>query len=59
MIVFLVWVWLTNVAILLGAELNAEHERSRELKEGLPGAERELQLEERTEPKDKQRARTA
>ena len=33
-IVFLVWLWLTNVAILLGAELNAEHERSRELEEG-------------------------
>ena len=58
-IVFLVWLWLTNVAILLGAELNAEHERSRELKEGARGAERELQLEERSEPKDKKRARTA
>ena len=58
-IVFLVWVWLTNVAILLGAELNAEHERSRELKEGIPGAERELQLEHRSEPADKQKARTA
>ena len=33
-IVFLVWLWLTNVAILLGAELNAEHERSRELEGG-------------------------
>ena len=58
-IVFLVWLWLTNVAILLGAELNAELERSRELKEGVPGAERELQLEQRSEPKEKQRARTA
>ena len=35
-IVFLVWLWLTNVAILLGAELNAEHERSRELEGGRP-----------------------
>ena len=34
-IVFLVWLWITNVAILLGAELNAESERSRELKEGV------------------------
>jgi membrane protein len=58
-IIFLVWVWITNVAILLGAELNAEHERSRELKEGAPGAERELQLEPRSEPKDNKRARTA
>ena len=27
-IVFLVWLWITNVAILLGAELNAERERA-------------------------------
>jgi membrane protein len=57
-VIFLVWVWLTNVAILLGAELNAELERSRQLQAGAPGAERELQLDERSEPKAKQRART-
>ncbi len=58
-IVFLVWMWITNVAILLGAEVNAERERSVQLEDGTPGAERELQLEERSEPKDKKRARTA
>jgi membrane protein len=58
-VVFLVWMWITNVAILLGAELNAEHERSRELDEGLPGAEREIQLGHRSEPKRSMRARTA
>jgi membrane protein len=58
-IIFLVWLWLTNVAILLGAELNAERERSRQLADNVPGAERELQLEERSEPKDKKKARTA
>ena len=58
-VIFLVWVWLTNVAILLGAELNAERERSRQLDAGMPGAERELQLDERSEPKAKQRMRTA
>ena len=58
-VIFLVWLWITNVAILLGAELNAERERSRQLEEGVPGAERELQLEERSEPKDSKRARTA
>jgi membrane protein len=58
-VIFLVWVWLTNVAILLGAELNAERERSRQLEAGTPGAERELQLEERSEPKRRQRTRTA
>jgi membrane protein len=58
-IVFLVWLWITNIAILLGAELNAEQERSRELEAGVPGAERELQLGHRSEPKDSKRARTA
>jgi membrane protein len=58
-IVFLVWLWLTNVAILLGAELNAERERSREIREGVPGAERELQLEHRSDPKLGKRSRTA
>jgi membrane protein len=45
--IFLVWLWLTNLAILLGAEFNAELERERELAGGEP-AEDELQLE----PKD-------
>ena len=43
-ITFLVWLWLTNVAVLLGAELNAELERTRELEAGTPGAERRIQL---------------
>jgi membrane protein len=58
-IIFLVWLWITNVAILLGAELNAERERTRQLKEGVPEAERELQLQERSQPKAKKRSRTA
>jgi membrane protein len=58
-VVFLVWVWLSNVAVLLGAELNAERERTRQLEAGAPGAERELQLDERSEPKTKRRMRTA
>lgn len=35
-VVFLVWLWITNLAILLGAELNAEVERGRELEAGIP-----------------------
>ncbi len=35
-IVFLVWLWITNIAMLLGAELNAEVERGRELEAGIP-----------------------
>jgi membrane protein len=43
MITFLVWVWLTHIAILLGIELDSEIERERELAAGLPAEER-LQL---------------
>ncbi len=52
LVIFLVWMWLTNIALLLGMELNAERERSRELKAGVPGAERELQLDARSAPKE-------
>jgi membrane protein len=45
-IVMLTWLWLAAVALLLGAELNAEAERSRELREGEP-AEHELQVPSR------------
>jgi membrane protein len=51
-IVALVWLWITNIAILFGHELNAERERGLEIAEGRPRAEREIQLEPRDEPKD-------
>jgi membrane protein len=51
-VVMLVWMWITNLAILFGHELNAERERGRELAERVPRAEREIQLEPRSEPKD-------
>ncbi len=41
-IIMLTWLWLTGLALLFGAELNAEFERSRELRQGKP-AEVELQ----------------
>jgi membrane protein len=50
-IVFLLWLWLSNLALLFGAEFDAELERSRELAAGLP-AEESLQLPERDPPKD-------
>jgi membrane protein len=42
-IVFLLWLWITNLALLFGAELDAELERGRQLQAGI-AAERELQL---------------
>lgn len=42
-IVFLLWIWITNVVLLFGAELDAELERGRQLQAGLP-AERDLLL---------------
>ncbi len=48
----LVWMWITNLALLFGVELNAERERSRELAAGVPRADREIQLEPRDEPKE-------
>ena len=50
-ITFLVWLWISNIAVLLGAEFDAELERERELKAGLP-AEEELQLPPRQQAKD-------
>jgi len=58
-VVFLLWLWITNMAVLFGVELNAELERTREVTEGVPGAEEELKLPERDRPKAEQRPRTA
>jgi membrane protein len=46
-VVFLIWLWVTNMAILLGAEFNAETERARQLEGDVPGADRRLRLEPR------------
>lgn len=45
-IIMLLWLWLTNLALLFGAELDAELERGRELQSGMP-AEETVQLEAR------------
>ena len=49
-VVLLVWLWITNLALLLGVELNAERERTKQLAAGVPGADKELQLAQRGEP---------
>jgi membrane protein len=50
-IVFLVWLWISNVAVLLGAELNAEIERGRQVEAGHP-----VEEEPFLEPRDPARA---
>jgi len=49
-IIFLVWLWISNTVILLGAELNAEIERGRQIEGGTP-VDREPYLPLRREPK--------
>ena len=49
-VVLLIWLWITNLAILFGHEFNAERERSLELEEGVERADREIQLEPRDAP---------
>jgi len=42
-VVFLLWLWITNLALLIGAELDAELERGRQLQGGI-AAEDDIQL---------------
>jgi len=49
-IVFLIWLWISNLAILLGAELNSEVERGRQIQAGKP-ADRKPFLEPRVAAK--------
>jgi membrane protein len=53
-IVFLVWLWITNIVILLGAEFNAELERGRQIAAGAP-EDKEPYLEPRDTRKLKDR----
>ncbi|TFV76791.1 YihY/virulence factor BrkB family protein [Blastococcus sp. CT_GayMR19] len=53
-VIFLIWFWLINVALLFGIELDAEIERTKELKEGVPRADKEIQLDARDDPKPQQ-----
>ena len=55
-VIFLVWLWLSNIAVLLGAEFNAEVQRGREIEAGHP-AEEEPFLEPRDTRKMKRSRR--
>ncbi|MCW2613398.1 MAG: YihY/virulence factor BrkB family protein [Frankiales bacterium] len=56
-VVFLVWLWISNIAVLLGAEFNAEVERGRQIAQGMP-ADQEPFLEPRDTRKMKQQHHT-
>jgi membrane protein len=52
-IVFLTWLWITNNVILLGAEVNAELERGRQIQAGMRPEDKEPFLEPRDTSKMK------
>jgi membrane protein len=59
-IIFLIWMWISNVAILLGAEFNAELERSRAIAGGHPADEEpfsELRDDRKLRKKDRKDTR--
>ena len=53
-IVFLVWLWISNIMILLGAEFNAELERGRAMEAGQPEEEEPF-----VEPRDTRKMKTS
>ena len=56
-IIFLIWVWISNLAILLGLEFNAELNRARAEVDGLPeGAEPYVELRDTRKLDDDERA---
>ncbi|MDQ3571344.1 MAG: YihY/virulence factor BrkB family protein [Actinomycetota bacterium] len=56
LISLLVWMWITNLALLFGVEINAERERTREIESDVPEAATEIQLEPRGEPGERRTA---
>jgi membrane protein len=46
-VVFLVWLWISNIMILLGAEFNAELERERAIEDGMRPEDKEPFMEPR------------
>jgi membrane protein len=54
-IILLVWLWISNLSILVGAEFNAELERGDELEAGEPGAEDAIKLPPRDMRKRRRR----
>jgi membrane protein len=60
MIIFLIWMWISNVAILFGAEFNAELERGRAIAAGAPpDAEPFVELRDTRKLRSKAKRHTA
>ena len=60
-IIFLIWMWISNVAILLGAEFNAELERGRAVAAGHPAGQEpfsELRDDRKLRKKEKNHSRS-
>ncbi len=55
-VVLLIWFWISNLAVLLGLELNSEIERNLQFDEGVPAAEKQIQLEPRSQPEPRNTA---
>ncbi|MDQ4024296.1 MAG: YihY/virulence factor BrkB family protein [Actinomycetota bacterium] len=49
-IIFLIWLWISNIMLLLGAEFNAELERRRAIESGMRPADKEPYVEQRDPP---------
>ncbi|MFF7214627.1 YihY/virulence factor BrkB family protein [Streptomyces sp. NPDC008238] len=54
-IVFLVWLWISNIAVLLGLEFNAELERARTMPDGGPDDDGPDDRVPKAEPQDTER----
>ena len=50
-ILFLTWLWISNIAVLLGLEMNAELERQKKIREGMPETQEPF-LPPKDDPKD-------
>lgn len=57
-VIFLVWLWISNIAILLGEEFNAEIERGHEVEAGRVAPDEEPYAQMRDRPKKKGRRRS-
>jgi membrane protein len=49
-IIFLIWLWISNIMLLLGAEFNAELERRRAIESGMRPLDKEPYVEQRDAP---------